>query len=498
MRGQDGQTWGGTDSAPLLPVNSEFSRAQPWAPPQPPPPRRLHWLRLIVPLIVLALIGSITVAASNDKAQWDARLAPLAEFVAETRGLQFDHPVPVEFLTPEEWAETVAIDESGLSAEDRADGAEYAASLRAMGLIDGDVDLYDANNELAASVYVALFDPYEDRIQVLGEDTEQFDVVMQGTLVHELTHALQHQNFDLIALQEGADDGSALAISGLIEGDASATEADWAATLPDAEQDEYYSAYDELEDPGAAAPPGLAVAASAPYALGPWLANLLWASGDLDRAFSEPPSTEEHLLDPSSFIAGDVAERVPEPGLPAGAQRIEVSTQFGALGLFAMLAERIDPHLALAAADGWDGDAPVYYRQEERQCARVRFLPEDDAAKAVMLRALEGWASTFTKPFASVRDDERYVLFETCDPRRDAVSTGRAYPALALPALRANTMWAASEFTSDPEVIWCVADRIVEGMTITEINEFAPYADEASADAYSTRLAATAELCRAE
>jgi hypothetical protein len=112
----------------LLVANPEPSRVEPWVPPQPPARRRLHWLRLVVPLIALAVVAGFAITEST----WDPRLAPLAEFVAEIRGL--------EFLTQEEWAATVAIDESGLSAEDRSDDAEYVASRRAMGVIEGDID----------------------------------------------------------------------------------------------------------------------------------------------------------------------------------------------------------------------------------------------------------------------------------------------------------------------------------------------------------------------
>ena len=34
---------------------------------------------------------------------WDARVAPIADFVEKERGLDFDHPVDVEFLSPADY-----------------------------------------------------------------------------------------------------------------------------------------------------------------------------------------------------------------------------------------------------------------------------------------------------------------------------------------------------------------------------------------------------------
>ena len=42
-----------------------------------------------------------------------------------------------------------------------------------------------------------------------------------------------------------------------------------------------------------------------------------------------------------------------------------------------MLAQRIDPHVALRAADAWAGDAMVSFERQGRQCVRAAFAAKD-------------------------------------------------------------------------------------------------------------------------
>ena len=470
---------------------------RPWAPPERP--RHKRGVVFLIPVVVLAMIVALVAfsVSLDDDPDWDARIAPLAAFVEETRGLEFDHAVPVAFLSQEEWEESVAVDESSLTDEDRAADEESVESMRSLGLVDGDFDLNAESNELAADIYIASFDPYADRIQVLGDPGDTFDVATQGTIVHELTHALQHQHFDLVALQEHSDDGSWLAVSGLVEGDATAIERAWVDSLPAAERNEYYGAYEDVEDPGADAPAGLSIAAALPYSLGPPLTNLLWDHGRLDASFDiDTPWTEEHLLDPLSFIDGDNAKRVNAPEVPEGADRLEGSTSFGAIGLFVMLAERIDPHVALMAADGWDGDAPVSYRLDGRQCMRVNFLAEDTFAKDAMSQALGAWVESLPEPFASTEVDGPYVFFETCDPGSDVeLTTGDAYPAMVLPELRAWMMYDFATKGDENALDRCMADRIVADMTVDEATTFFYSDDDWLSDEHVRRVNAKREEC---
>src|SRR5687767_10540895 len=70
----------------------------------PPPPRWLVALGIMVTgVLVLGLVALATRAFGSDGPDhpdaWDPRVSDLAAFVEDERGLEFDHPVHVDFLT---------------------------------------------------------------------------------------------------------------------------------------------------------------------------------------------------------------------------------------------------------------------------------------------------------------------------------------------------------------------------------------------------------------
>ena len=72
--------------------------------------------------------------------------------------------------------------------------------------------------------------------------TDLTDVDVRITLVHELTHALQDQRFDLTKLDDTVEtEGEDFALTALVEGDATSVEDDYLFSLPQAEQDAYFA-----------------------------------------------------------------------------------------------------------------------------------------------------------------------------------------------------------------------------------------------------------------
>ena len=112
---------------------------------------------------------------------------------------------------------------------------------------------------------------------IRGTDID--DVVTRVTVVHELTHALQDQRFDLHQLNGLVrDSGEDFALTASIEGDARFVEEAYYFSLTPEEQDEYDN-WDPGDGDGGAPtapdeatsddiPPVLDVIQSAPYAFG--------------------------------------------------------------------------------------------------------------------------------------------------------------------------------------------------------------------------------------
>src|SRR5689334_14202885 len=138
----------GLDPASPRPPLPPFPPLSPWN--APPPPAAPTGRRFLAFLVVVALLASVAGGAfffasrhhgPSYPKQWDARVAPLVSFVERERGLDFDHPVAVKFLSEAEFKKTVTTSADSLTKSDRADIRNTQAFLRALGLIDGDTDL---------------------------------------------------------------------------------------------------------------------------------------------------------------------------------------------------------------------------------------------------------------------------------------------------------------------------------------------------------------------
>src|SRR5947209_1199783 len=71
---------------------------------------------------------------------WDPRVTDIVQFVERRRGLQFKHPVPVDFLDTAAFDAKVTFSKPP-SATQQASLDESVATLRAVGLLQGAPDL---------------------------------------------------------------------------------------------------------------------------------------------------------------------------------------------------------------------------------------------------------------------------------------------------------------------------------------------------------------------
>jgi hypothetical protein len=193
-----------------------------------------------VGVLLIAGVGASMVLGGDDghPSEWDPRVTDLVAFVEDERELDFAHPVYVDFLTPEEYSNATRADETDLTDEDRDSLEDSEAVLRALGLVSGDVDLFESSNELNDSGTLAYYDNSTGRITVRGTE---MTLDLEVTLVHELTHALQDQHFDLGRLRDLDTTGESTAFRAVVEGDASLVEERFVATLDDADLEEYES-----------------------------------------------------------------------------------------------------------------------------------------------------------------------------------------------------------------------------------------------------------------
>ncbi|MBK5288640.1 MAG: hypothetical protein JJE46_09240, partial [Acidimicrobiia bacterium] len=176
-------------------------------------------------VVVLALIASVMWfggfgSDSAYPAKWDARLGDLPGTVSRLRGLAFEHPVPVRFLSEADFKKEVGVDPKP-SKRRREKLDRLTESLRAAGLLTGKVDVLESINQEQQSAVLAYYSPSRKEVVVRG--TGRPDAARRVTLAHELTHVLQDQHFDLDKIEARVrkdPEGSSDALRAVIEGDA--------------------------------------------------------------------------------------------------------------------------------------------------------------------------------------------------------------------------------------------------------------------------------------
>ena len=442
--------------------------------------RVLLWLNgaCVIGLLAAGLVAVFVIENEEPYPErWDPRVATLAQFVERERGHSFKHPVYVDFLTAAEYTERTRTDEESLGPEDLEDVDQGEALLRAFGLIAGDVRLLDTVNELIDTGTLAFYDSEEERVVVRGTEVTPS---LSLTLVHELTHVLQDQVFNLDRFDEDDEsvtDGQLAAFRALAEGDADRIENEYFDSLTEQEQEAVEGAAEgdaaalEEEEPSQA----IAALFAAPYILGDAFVALLdaVAGTKIDEAFVKPPTTEEHILDPFRYLDGDLARPVDAPDV-AGLEVVD-GGDFGAVAVLVVLAERVELRQALTAATGWGGDAYTVFRRDGRTCARINVTGDTPADTAELDAAFGAWVAAAPRGTATTTRDGDLVKFESCDPGSGATAgSGSSFDALGLANARSQIAIQALDEGLEPAAARCFAGTLVTELDPDEINAEEP------------------------
>ena len=313
----------------------------------------------------------------------------LSAFVARERGLEFLRPVQVQLLEDGPFEARLLRDVE----EEREDVDQSEKVLRALGLLEPGVDLFETYVSFYGGAVLGFYDPETDELVLRGAELTPY---VRSTLVHELTHALDDQHFELHRpeLDEG-DDEAAFAFSALVEGVGVAVESSYQQGLS---ADEQAQADREAARFGgrvdyASVPPIVTSLVQFPYLAGPSFVSALVRHGgdaEVDAAFRDPPTTTEQILYPEIYLAGDEPISVPPP--PAGGAIIEEGT-YGQWILYLTLADVLDGDAADRAADGWGGDSYVAWDEgPSRTCVRMAFAMDTASDLRELDDAWRQWA----------------------------------------------------------------------------------------------------------
>ncbi|HET7721105.1 MAG TPA: hypothetical protein VFK43_14150 [Acidimicrobiales bacterium] len=318
-----------------------------------------------------------------------AVIAELQAFVEVTRGLRFREPVDVSVVSDAAFRRFL----SGGKPADRADVEVTNGVLRALGLLAA-TDTQGPSGELDPDTVAGFYDTETKELVVRGTQLTPF---VRQVLVHELTHALDDQYFDLDPAL--VDDEAAMAFEALVEGDAVVVEGRYLASLPEAERRAAAAEEDAtFGDAGRRIPGIVAELGAFPYRDGPRLVAALLAAGGpgrLDAAFRSPPVSSAEVLHPERFLDGPGRATVP----PVRAEgRVIDHGVLGEVILRLVLAGSLPRDRAAVAAAGWAGDSYVAWSAGGRTCLRATVVMDNAAEVAELVAGLRQWAGATVDP----------------------------------------------------------------------------------------------------
>jgi hypothetical protein len=345
-------------------------------------------LRASVPLGKKLLAEGDSLADRNETTEAQLRYKQAFEqLLPSMRKLKFRHEVKREVTNRDDLRAFLIkeIDEEKSPAEFRAE----ELGMKALGLVPRDFDLKETMLRVLTEQIAAFYDPKTKTMHLIKEPkatrpltlverlvgrTTGFDKEENKTVIaHELTHALTDQHFDIEALQHAfkKDDDRDLALSALIEGDASLTmlaaqAQDWdGSTITRMRADRLDATFRMIgplmmlgSGPNLrAAPPIVSETLVFPYLRGLVFCAHLTNQGGwsaLDAAYRDPPLSTEQVIHPAKYrdhpdppTAIDLGRLEPGEGWKEAGRNV-----VGELQLSVLLRRHNGP----AAAEGWDGD----------------------------------------------------------------------------------------------------------------------------------------------
>ena len=317
---------------------------------------------------------------SSENLSVDQQIDEIENNVSTLRGLKLNSSVNRNFLTSADLRQHV-LDNFFKDYSDQ-DAQNDALMLWAFGLLEKDFNLLDFYVDLYSEQIAGYYDQETKEMYVVQDAA--FGGPERLTYAHEFTHALQDQTYDIENGLKFNDESCkneterCSAISALLEGDASLTEAFWLSNYgtpqDQKEISEFYSNYSSPVYDNA--PTFIKEDFIFPYQAGQKFVERLYNAGGWDyvnQAYENPPISSEQILHPEKYpddIPFDVS--IPDLGSILGPNWEEVD--HGMMGewytylvLEAGYEEvgRLTQAEASKASTGWQGDSYVVYNNSE-------------------------------------------------------------------------------------------------------------------------------------
>jgi hypothetical protein len=300
----------------------------------------------------------------------------VAKTLARLRGLELRAPIVVEALDSKGFIERLETRSVGARSPQ---GASTNAFWIGFGFVPPKTSASNVIQGVLEEQISGFYDPGAKELFLRQAPDPSGRIVLRNandrsTLVHEIEHALQDQNFRMHDLVTATDDDAALARLAVYEGDAMLAMLAYGVSRDPNHTDHWVSrvarfmktkSLEELVRRGShserllTAPPLVQRRVLFPYFDGLRLTTDIYRAGGLrllSGLFDHLPSTTEQVLHPEKYVAGEAAIPVRAPAAPNG-YTLLTTGKMGELQTAALLGQCVAPGVAEAASVGWGGDA---------------------------------------------------------------------------------------------------------------------------------------------
>jgi hypothetical protein len=351
--------------------------------------------------VLLALLVPLGFLTEEDEAPEQPAAAPvdvIARRVEAIRHLRFKElPKPVEVTGAQAKREALGdLDRQYPVQRRRADETIY----KTLGLINPDADLRDLTGALFEAGVAGYYNTRDGRLRVVTGAGTGNRVLSEMTLAHELTHALEDQEFSFE--EPSSSDDRALARTALIEGTATRLMTVYVSRHFSQEETLGSLLGSAFQDTGDL-PPFLQAQVLFPYLGGEaFVGDLLRRAGGrwelVNTAFRlRTPDSTEQIMHPDAYFDADEPEPV---RLRVGAV-LEPGWTRAAAGTWGELQTR--ELLSTAggnsskAAAGWGGDRYELWQTTGRSVLAMRWRWDTPRDATEFLEALNEWADSEIK-----------------------------------------------------------------------------------------------------
>jgi hypothetical protein len=299
--------------------------------------QRLWWP--ICAIAALLLLRGCAYSIVNGDRVDSAQVAKIESGIQNVRQLRFKQAVPLDVKTADQAEAMMEADLMRDYTDNQLEADAVAGALT--GLYPAGMDLKAQSLKLLKSQVAGFYDPRgKEMVLVEGgadlgiwNSAAQFmiqrDVAGEMLLAHELTHALQDQNFDLATRLDEVknDDDRALALKSVAEGDATIAGFAYAAgrmddSTPDALADSLKNLPQALAAEAPDTPQGLSAPLLFQYSDGVRFVGEAYRRGGwsaVDALYRNPPQSSHQILHPALYFDGGA----PQPRIElAGYERI--------------------------------------------------------------------------------------------------------------------------------------------------------------------------------